>query len=128
MIYANESFYTEQYLSDRKPVVSTGFLFYARKASQMMDQYTFNRLADVPEDKIPEAVKMCCCELAESLYQYEQQKNASGGKTSEKIGTYSVTFGTEKETADSAAREQRKIIMRWLGNTGLCYRGCDHVY
>lgn len=128
MIYADESFYTDQYLLGRKPVVSTGFLYYARQASRIMDQYTFNRLADVLEDEIPEEVKMCCCELAESVYRYEKQKSESEGKTSEKIGTYSVTFGTMQETADSAAKEQGKIIRRWLGNTGLCYRGCGHVY
>lgn len=123
MIYANESFYAEQYLSGRKPVISAGFLYYARKASQMIDQHTFNRLADVSEEEIPEAAKMCCCELTESLYRYEQQNNVSGGKASEKIGTYSVAFESAKETADSATKEQREIIMRWLGNTGFCYRG-----
>ena len=107
----------------RKPVISTGFLFYARQASQTIDQYTFGRLKDATEADIPEAVRMCCCELAEAEFQREKQKNASGGKTSEKIGTYSVSFGSAAELANAAIRERREVVMKWLANTGLCYRG-----
>lgn len=121
MIYADEAFYIENYLLGRKPVIATGFSFYARQASQVIDQYTFGRLDDTAD--IPEEVRMCCCELAEAGFQREKQKTESGGKTSEKIGTYSVTFGTAQETAGAAVNEQRRIIMKWLGNTGLCYRG-----
>lgn len=123
MIYADETFYKEKYLLGRKPVISTGFFFYARQASQAIDQYTFGRLKDIEEAGIPEEVKMCCCELAEAEFQYEKQKNDSGGKTSEKIGTYSVSFGSSTESAKAAADERRSIIMKWLTNTGLCYRG-----
>lgn len=121
MIYADEVFYIEKYLLGRKPVTTAGFSFYARQASQIIDQHTFGRLADAEE--VPEVVQMCCCELAEAEFQREAQKKAAGGKTSEKNGTYSVTFGTAQETASAAANEQRSIIMKWLGNTGLCYRG-----
>ena len=121
MIYADEAFYIEKYLLGRKPVITAGFSFYARQSSQIIDQYTFGRLTDVED--ISEEVKMCCCELAEAEFQRETQKKAAGGKTSEKIGTYSATFGTARENANAAASEQRSIIMKWLGNTGLCYQG-----
>lgn len=121
MIYADEGFYFEQYLLGRKPVITAGFSFYARQASQMIDQYTFGRLKDMEE--VPESVQMCCCELAEAQYHTEQQKQDSGGKTSEKIGSYSVTFAGAQEAANAAVSEQRKIIRKWLGNTGLCYQG-----
>lgn len=123
MIYTDENFYKEKYLLGRKPVISTGFLFYARQASQIIDQYTFGRLKDTAEADIPGEVQMCCCELAEAECQMEKQKNASGGKTSEKIGTYSVSFGSAAETANAAVSERREIVMKWLANTGLCYRG-----
>lgn len=123
MIYADEAFYKEKYLLGRKPVISTGFLFYARRASQTIAQYTFGRLKDIEEADIPEEVKMCCCELAEAEFQYEKQKKDSGGKTSENIGTYSVSFGSAAESASAAVSEFRRIVMKWLGNTGLCYRG-----
>lgn len=123
MIYADEKFYTEKYLLGRKPVISTGFLFYARQASQVIDQYTFNRLKD--ELVVPEAVQMCCCELAEVEYSREKQQKESGGKTSEKIGTYSVSFTSTQESAQAVASEQRSIIMKWLADTGLCYQGVN---
>lgn len=123
MIYADEKFYVANYLLGRKPVISAGFPFYARQASQVIDQYTFGRVKKLAE--IPDAVGMCCCELAEAEYSREKQKKEAGGKTSEKIGTYSVSFGSEKETSESMAREQRGIVMKWLVDTGLCYQGVD---
>lgn len=123
MIYADEMFYYECYLLGRKPVISVGFPFYARQASQVIDQYTFGRLCGVADDAIPEAVRMCCCELAETDFQREKIRKESGGKTSEKIGTYSVSYGSSQEMEGTAAKEQRGVIMKWLGDTGLCYQG-----
>ena len=121
MVYADETFYTEKYLLGRKPVISTGFPFYARQASQRIDQYTFNRLKDASEAS--EEVQMCCCELAEAECRREKQQKESGGKTAERIGTYSVSFGSAQELAAASGREQREIIMKWLADTGLCYQG-----
>lgn len=121
MIYADESFYKETYLLGRKPAISAGFPFYARQASRIIDQYTFDRLKGLKV--IPEAVQMCCCELAESGFRHEKQQRESGGKTSEKVGTYSVSFASAQESAADAGREQRNIIMKWLADTGLCYQG-----
>lgn len=121
MIYADETFYTEEYLMGRKPVIRSGFSFYARQASQVIDQYTFGRLAAV--EAVPDAVKLCCCALAEAEYRRETQQQAAGGKTSEKIGTYSVSYGTGQEAAHAAVAEQRSIVLKWLENTGLCYQG-----
>ena len=119
--YTDEMYYINDYLKGRKPVITTGFLFYARSASQVIDRYTFNRLKNAAE--IPEAVQMCCCELAESEYRMEKQQKESGGKTSEKNGTYSVSFASAQESAAVTSREQRSIIMKWLADTGLCYQG-----
>lgn len=119
--YVNEEFYIEQYLLGRKPVISTGFSFYARHASQVIDQYTFNRLRVLTE--VPDPVRMCCCELAEAEYRREKQQKDSGGKTSERIGTYSASFASAQESAQAVASEQRNIVMKWLADTGLCYQG-----
>lgn len=123
MIYADEKFYTENYLLGRKPVISAGFPFYARQASQVIDQHTFGRLKDAQD--VPELVKMCCCELAEEEFRREKQQRDSGGKTAEKIGTYSVSFSGAAESQQTAAKAQRGIILKWLGDTGLCYQGVD---
>ena len=56
----------------------------------MIDSYTFGRLKQTA--KIPEAVRLCCCELAEAEFSREKQKMDSGGKTSEKIGTYETSI------------------------------------
>ena len=121
MSYADEGFYTDRYLLGRKPVISAGFDFYSRQASQVIDSYTFGRLKQTA--KIPEAVRLCCCELAEAELSREKQKRDSGGKTSEKIGTYSVSFASSGECDSAYAREQEAIVMKWLGGTGLCYQG-----
>lgn len=121
MSYADEGFYTDRYLLGRKPVISAGFDFYSRQASQVIDSYTFGRLKQTA--KIPEAVRLCCCELAEAEFSREKQKKDSGGKTSEKIGTYSVSFASSGESDSAYAREQEAILMKWLGGTGLCYQG-----
>lgn len=120
MIYADEEFYIDEYLSGRKPVIRTGFTYYAREASKIIDGYTFDRLAKVAE--VPEDVQMCCCELAEQCCRTEKQKKEAG-KSSEKVGTYSVTFASGADISNADAKEKRSIVMKWLGNTGLCYRG-----
>lgn len=44
MVYAAEQDYQNEYLMGRKPVIRTGFDYYARQASQVIDVYTFGRL------------------------------------------------------------------------------------
>lgn len=121
MAYAAEQDYQNEYLMGRKPVIRTGFDYYARQASQIIDQYTFGRLKNIPE--VPEPVKMCCCELSEEIYQQEKQNREAAGKTSEKVGTYSVSFSSAAEARQVADREQRGTVMKWLADTGLCYQG-----
>lgn len=121
MGYADEAFYVEKYLLGRKQTIRTGFAFYARQAGEIIDRYTFDRLKSL--QAVPEAVQMCCCELAEALFDRERQKKEAGGKTSEKVGTYSVSFAAAKESSEAAANEQRMIVYKWLADTGLCYQG-----
>ena len=120
MVYAAEQDYQE-YLMGRKPVIRTGFDFYARQASQVIDVYTFGRVKNLLE--VPEPVRLCCCELAEAIYQREKRSREAAGKTSEKVGTYSVSFSSDSEARQAADREQRGIVMKWLADTGLCYQG-----
>lgn len=121
MTYADANFYETQYLLGRKSVVRAGFEFYARQASQVIDAYTFGRVKTLPE--VPEPARLCCCELAEAIYQQQTQNKEAAGKASEKVGTYSVSFSSAAEAKQAADREQRGIIMKWLADTGLCYQG-----
>ena len=121
-VYADDDFYQNTYLAGRAPIIRTGFSFYAREASRILDQYTFGRLTEL--SGIPDEVKLCCCELAELGYQQEAKaKQTEGGKTSEKVGTYSVTFASEQDSKQAAAMQTRRILAKWLGNTGLLYQG-----
>lgn len=119
--YATEEFYKAEYLGEKEPVISAGFPFYARDASRVLDRYTFDRLKD--RQKIPEAVQMCCCELAEQIYRATQEDTEIAGKTSERIGSYSVSFASPEEKEKLRASRKREIVMKWLGDTGLCYQG-----
>ena len=123
MVYADEKYYTEKYLLGRKPVISTGFPFYSRQASQLIDQYTFGQLKDLTE--LPEDVRMCCCELAEAEFRREKLQKDSGGKVSEHIGTYSVSFESAQESDAAIGRERRGVVLKWLADTGLCYQGVN---
>ena len=121
MAYATEQNYLNEYLMGRKPVIRTGFDYYARQASQVIDTYTFGRVKTLQE--VTEPVRLCCCELAEAICQQEKQNREAAGKSSEKVGTYSVSFSSASEAKQAADREQRGIVMKWLAGTGLCYQG-----
>jgi len=67
---------------------------------------------------------MCCCELAELCYMQEKNQRAAGGKTSEKNGTYSVTYSEKVLSGSEIDPEDAVRIMdKWLSETGLLYRG-----
>ena len=120
-IYADNSFYTDEYLQGTNPTISAGFNYYARNASKIIDLYTFGRLEGVGD--IPKDVKFCCCELAELIFENETQSRDTGNKTSERIGSYSVSFSSKADSEDTFKSKQYDIVIKWLGNTGLCYRG-----
>jgi hypothetical protein len=121
-VYADDAFYKGTYLLGRKPVISTGFSFYARSASRIMNSLTFGRIDKLND--LTEDIKMCCCEIAERCYTNEKERKAAGGKTSEKNGTYSVTY-SDKTISDSeiSASDAYRIMNKWLSETGLLYRG-----
>lgn len=119
-IYTDENFYKINYLLGKEPVITAGFLFFSMQASRIIDSFTFNRLLE--ESEITENVKMCCCELAESLF-LSEQNNDLGNKTSEKIGSYLVHFESKTDTLKTDRIRQKSIITKWLANTGLLYSG-----
>ncbi|WP_313584471.1 hypothetical protein [Lacrimispora sp.] len=121
-VYADDGFYKDKYLLGRKPAISAGFNFYARSASRIMNSLTFGRIDKLND--LTEDIKMCCCEIAERCYTIEKERKAAGGKTSEKIGTYSATF-SDKVLSDTeiSTTDAYRIMNKWLSETGLLYRG-----
>ena len=121
MNYADENFYTESYLCGKEAVINTAFDFYARKATAHIKQFTGN---NIDENNIPECVRMCCCELAETLFRYEKLLNGNTtGMTSQHIGDLSVNYESSENLRKSQSDEIRQIIYRWISGTGLLYRG-----
>lgn len=121
-IYADAAFYGDKYLLGRKPVISTGFNYYARSASRIMNGLTFGRIDKLSE--LTDDIRMCCCEIAERCYTNEKERKEAGGKVSEKNGTYSVTFSDKAQTdTEISLSDAGRIVNKWLSQTGLLYRG-----
>lgn len=113
------------------------FLPFAERASDYMDSVTFGRLQS--EDtallygNVQRQIVKCCCAIAENLYYYDaksQPDTASGSKQSETIGKYSVTYANPLDslgqlTGGTFAEYQYSTALRYLGSTGLMYRGVD---
>ncbi len=118
--YTTVEYYTDNYLMGREAVIDTAsFPFYALKATRIINQYTFG---NIDESNLIDEVQMCCCEIAEFIYNTEQQERPKGIQ-SEKVGEYSITY--EKDTDIDAQKYSalKSIIYNWLSDTGLLYRG-----
>lgn len=82
-----------------------------------------------PDEKTLPKVQFCLCEVAELLYQNEQNKKKSGGRDvlSENTDGYSVTYATEAEAGkiniNSLDKKVYTIIRRHLDFTNLLYAG-----
>lgn len=118
MAYANSDFYINNYLIGKQAVITTAFDFYARKASKLLDKYTFGRINAVTEE-----ISMCCCEIAELLFVADNVQ--SFGKSSESVGGWSVSYSTEAEKNKALNEKCYEIAKNWLSNTNLLYRGVD---
>lgn len=120
-VYADSSFYEREYLSGRTAVIpSSEFGYYARRASAVIGQYTLGNIGE----NIPESVRYCCCELAETIYSAENAKSASG-VVSEKVGDLSVNYESAETLRRALPRRMRNVIYSWLAGTGLLHRGGD---
>ncbi len=116
--YAEYGYYLNDYLRGRETDMSgSDFDFYAVKASKVIERYTFNRIENVTD-----AVKNCCCELVE-LMRVESTDTEHHGKTSEKVGDYSVSYTSATEKRTEREAEYRHILHIWLADTDLMYRG-----
>ncbi len=119
MIYADYQYYKERFCGSLIP--QERFEYLSARASEYIDWQTFGRLESGVPDEYSEKVNKCCCALAESEFQSESSHN--GNISSEKVGSYSVTFSVKSDVERNA--EKNRIISRYLGNTGLLYRGVD---
>ena len=121
-IYADEAFYNGTYLSGREAVITTAFSYYAMQASAEIKRYIDVNLTD--DEEIPESVKYCCCELAELLCKDAQAERQHGsGTLSESVQGWSKSYESSENRKIAMMQAMRACIYKWLGNTGLMYRG-----
>ncbi len=115
------------------------FRTFAERASEFIDTVTFDRLADEELlERHKTKVRKCACALTEQFFR--RNIAFSDGipdtenmpKTSESIGAYSVSFANpldyvqEISMTDSDFHKSLKsTVLRYLGNTGLLYRGVE---
>lgn len=117
-VYADYDFYQREYLCGRTArIASEDYGYYAQRASGIITQY----IADNIGEEIPDEVSMCCCELAERLFQYDAADR--DGVTAEKVGDVSVSYENEESRGHALQENIRAIIRSWLAASGLLYRG-----
>nr|DAP06073.1 MAG TPA: Head Tail Connector Protein [Caudoviricetes sp.] len=129
-MYADRSYYETGYLLGRSPVIPEGiYPYWEKQAERVLNQYTMSRLA-ADFDLITEDVKDCTCELAELLYQADTVAQKAAEQGGGLLSSYSNdgesgTFDLSQSsyTEEGKSKKEREIIYKYLGNTGLLYRG-----
>lgn len=119
-VYADEKFYNEAYLCGKSAVITSDYEYFFREASLMINQYTFG---NIDPENIPQAVKMCCCELAESIFSRDMILSKNNGISSESVGGWSVNYASSSDVNSEFKKAVKNIIFKWLADTGLLYKG-----
>ena len=134
MSYAAFSDYSATYGGSLIP--EEKFSYYSARASEYIDQQTFDRLVSGVPQELTDKVSSCCCEIAENIYRFSATSTTNGSKTgaaisSEKNGQYSVTYCSASENISSQLNGKASgltdllysVIYKHLGTTGLLYTG-----
>ena len=118
--YADYAFYSGEYLG-RVITSEKDFAYYALRASEIIDSKTFGRISEITP-----AIKKACCAAADELYSDASAKaKAAGGISSESVDGYSVSYRAYNTEVEKAAEKRvNAAIKRYLGGTGLMFRGC----
>lgn len=126
-MYADYAFYLAGFLhrgTGRIP--EEEFDGYSDRASAEMDYRTMGRIRGALAES--DAVKKCCCELAETLYQYDQVAASGGGaplaswSNDGESGSYDLS--ATDLTPEGHARRLSGICRKYLIRLGVLYRRC----
>lgn len=115
-VYADQTFYTEQYLQGRAAKVpAADFPFYARNASVTINSYA----GAFPADDIPEEVRLCCCEIAELLCAGEtSEASKKAGIASESVQGWSQSYESSESRSSVQAAAIDAALHKWLDGLG----------
>jgi hypothetical protein len=117
-MYVDNTYYTNNFGGSTIP--SNLFTSYERKARTFLDNITFNKLK-IDATLITDTIKECLCEIMECNYKFETD---GGIKISESVGSQSVSYQINQN--DTEFNRYYKIAKRYLGHTGLLYRGVNY--
>ena len=120
--YVTYSYYTDTYLGS--DIAEDDFDALALRASAQLDRITYNRAASVTDADDLDAMKMATCAIAEEI-QTIAQEGSSGGITSERVGSYSVTYADNNIKQLSAIQRYESVAAPYLENSNgnLLYKG-----
>ena len=112
MAYTDYEFYKNKFYGDTVP--ESDFLKYAERASDRIDQYTFDRLVDgLPDnERVKTKVQKAVCAVADTMYQIDQIKKAS----MDTIGTIQREDGTVVNKAVSSVSSGNESISYSTGS------------
>lgn len=122
IVFADYGFYTADYLKNQAPTVEMPvFDFYAQKATNEINRLTFGNIAE----PVDERVKMCCCELAELLFGFDENEKEQGGVTAESVGGWSKSYENGESRRQLLSQKIKSCVRSWLSGTGLLFGGVE---
>jgi len=117
-LYADFDYYSNTYYDALQeiPIPNTQRLVYLRKASSYLDSLFVH---SKPQEPYSEEVKNACCEIADCYFICDSRE----GIATENNDGYSVSYTAEASGLKMAEQKAYAIALRYLGATGLLYRG-----
>ena len=131
LAYVDYNYYKSEYLLGISPAVpEEKFNYWEKQAVKEIDQFTYGRIK-ANRSLICDEVKECTCAIAELLYKADTltesvlKEGMTGAMTSYSNDGQSASFDVSQSiyTETGKRKEIKRIIQKYLGNTGLLYRG-----
>lgn len=122
-VYADLTFYANGYRCGAETRIPDGmFRHYAVRATKEIRARTFGNIEGCAQ--VPEEAQMCCCEVAEKLYDLDCAKGDNGMV----LQSYSNdgdsgTFQASEMTSVGMEEAITKIVRGWLLDTGMMFCG-----
>lgn len=122
--YAEYDYYHGTFLG--VAISETNFPRLALRASELIDEITFNRAfvvidADIPVSTVT-AIQNAVCALAEEIQSEELEGNLDG-IASESTGSHSISYNAKSRAGMTNHEKQTLVAKKYLGNTGLMFSG-----